>query len=310
MSGARLLRVLLVGALLVAPGAASAQELDIEAEHRRGMALREEHRDAEALEVFRALYERTQEARALARMALAEAALGSWDIAEEHLRFAMRDRHDRWVRENRRGLREQLEIIRSHPRPAQVTAPVAPPSAETTVAVETPTTVTAVPIVAAPVAPATAVPSDAPPSTGGTVEAVPAVTVPVLATAATSEGGAPRGAALRPLGIAGLALGAVGLGAGVTALLLGNSAASDWSADGCGYTRRADGLYCVGLQGTHGTMATLAPVGFVAGGLLAAGGVALLIAAPSPDARRTAQASRRWACAPGGVSSVVCAVEF
>ena len=123
MRGALPLRTLLVGALLVAPAAASTQELDIEAEHRRGVALREEHRDAEALEVFRALYERTQEARALARMALAEAALGAWDVAEEHLRAAMRDHRDRWVHHNRRGLREQLEIIRAHPR----TPPVTPP---------------------------------------------------------------------------------------------------------------------------------------------------------------------------------------
>ncbi len=86
---------------------------------------------------------------------------------------------------------------------------------------------------------------------------------------------------LRGLGIAGLVLGAVGLGAVATALLLGNSAASDWSADGCGYTRRAEGPYCVDLQGKHGTMATVAPVGFIAGVLLAGGGVALLIVAPS-----------------------------
>ncbi len=301
------LRALLLAALLVAPAAARAQELDIEAEHRRGVALRDEHRDAEALEVFRALYERTQEPRALARMALAEAALGAWDVAEEHLRAAMRDHRDRWVHHNRRGLREQLEIIRAHPRTPPVTPPVTPPSGETTVAVDTQTTVTAPPV-EAPAPTAATVPAEAPPPTGATVDAVTTVAAP--ATAVNFDGGAPRGAMLRGLGIAGLVLGAVGLGAGATALLLGNSAASDWSADGCGYTRRADGSYCVDLQGTHGTMATVAPVGFIAGGLLAAGGVALLIAAPSPVARRTAQASRRWACAPGGASSVVCAVEF
>jgi hypothetical protein len=254
MRGALPLRTLLVGALLVAPAAASAQELDIEAEHRRGVALREEHRDAEALEVFRALYERTQEARALARMALAEAALGAWDVAEEHLRAAMRDHRDRWVHHNRRGLREQLEIIRAHPR----SPPVTPPSDETPVAVDTPTTVTATPPVDAPAPTASTVPSESPPPTGATVDAVTAVAAP--ATAVNFDGGAPRGAMPRGLGIAGLVLGAVGLGAGATALLLGNSAASDWSADGCGYTRRADGAYCVGRQGTHGTMATLAPV--------------------------------------------------
>jgi len=63
-------------ALTLATGGARAQGVptqSVEAEHQRGMALFREHRDAEAREVFRALAARTNEPRALARLAATEA---------------------------------------------------------------------------------------------------------------------------------------------------------------------------------------------------------------------------------------------
>jgi hypothetical protein len=91
-----------------------AQDASAEAEHERGVQLREAGRDEEALAVFRAIDERTREPRALARMALAEGALGRWVAADEHLREAIAQRRDRWIRQNRRGLRENQRVIRRH----------------------------------------------------------------------------------------------------------------------------------------------------------------------------------------------------
>ena len=105
---------LLVGLLTLGLArAAHAQTADPEAEHQRGIALRNEHRDAEALEVFRGLYERTGEVRALARMALAEAALARWVDAETHLARAL-GTADAWVAQNRASLDVALATVRQH----------------------------------------------------------------------------------------------------------------------------------------------------------------------------------------------------
>ncbi|MDO9015428.1 MAG: PEGA domain-containing protein [Deltaproteobacteria bacterium] len=94
-------------------GAARAQTVDPEAEHQRGIALRNEHRDAEALVVFRGLYERSGEVRALARMALAEAALSRWADSEAHLQRAL-STDDAWVTQNRASLDVALATVRQH----------------------------------------------------------------------------------------------------------------------------------------------------------------------------------------------------
>lgn len=107
-------RALAAGLVALSLGrAARAQTVDPEAEHQRGIALRNEHRDAEALEVFRGLYERTGEVRALARMALAEAALSHWVEAEAHLQRALAT-PDAWVAQNRASLDAGLATVRQH----------------------------------------------------------------------------------------------------------------------------------------------------------------------------------------------------
>jgi hypothetical protein len=107
-------RALAAGLVALSLGrAAGAQTVDPEAEHQRGIALRNEHRDAEALEVFRGLYERTGEVRALARMALAEAALSRWVEAEAHLQRALAT-PDAWVAQNRASLDAGLATVRQH----------------------------------------------------------------------------------------------------------------------------------------------------------------------------------------------------
>lgn len=72
-----------------------------EDEFARGRALRAQHQDAEALAVFRALFERTHTPSALAQCGLAEGALGRWVDAEAHLAEALALPADEWVRTNR-----------------------------------------------------------------------------------------------------------------------------------------------------------------------------------------------------------------
>lgn len=125
-------RALLAGLITLGlVGPAQAQTIDPEAEHQRGIALRNEHRDAEALEVFRGLYERTGEVRALARMALAEGALSRWAEAEEHLQRALAS-SDAWVAQNRASLDAALSTVRSHLGSLTVSANV--PGAELSIA--------------------------------------------------------------------------------------------------------------------------------------------------------------------------------
>jgi hypothetical protein len=98
--------------LTTAPGWAQ-QSASVEAEHARGQTLREQHRDQEAYEVYRGLYERTREPRALARMALAEAALSRWVDAEGHLTQALAS-SDPWIGQNRVALESNLGTVRAH----------------------------------------------------------------------------------------------------------------------------------------------------------------------------------------------------
>lgn len=103
--------VLVVAALFWPLPLYAQQRLNIEAEHERGQALRAERRDAEALDVFRGIYESAHEPRALARMALAEFALQRYEIAEEHLVAALRRRGDGWIDRNRSDLENALRQI-------------------------------------------------------------------------------------------------------------------------------------------------------------------------------------------------------
>ena len=99
---------------------ASAQDISLRAEHERGLRLRDENHNEEALAVFQHIYELTREPRALARMALAEGALNRWSDAEAHLVLAVAARRDPWIHQNRAGLMQNLQVIRSHVGTVQV----------------------------------------------------------------------------------------------------------------------------------------------------------------------------------------------
>ncbi|MFO0610929.1 MAG: hypothetical protein U0324_47640 [Polyangiales bacterium] len=97
-----------------APAAAAQPSPEVEAEHAHGIELRRQQRDAEARDVFRGIYERTHEPRALARQAAAEGAMGEWVAAEEHLSAALDAAQDPWIVQNRAGLESDLAGFRAH----------------------------------------------------------------------------------------------------------------------------------------------------------------------------------------------------
>lgn len=86
----------------------------VEALERQGVAERTAHRDGAALALFQQAYELCHGARALARIGLAEKALGRWREAEEHLAAALEFRRDMFIGRNRAALTGELESVRDH----------------------------------------------------------------------------------------------------------------------------------------------------------------------------------------------------
>jgi tetratricopeptide (TPR) repeat protein len=87
---------------------------DAEARIKHGLALRRERRDAEALSEFRLANALQPSGRALAQIALAEAAVGLWVEAEETFEEVLAERGDPWIEMRRPQLEDELHQIRSH----------------------------------------------------------------------------------------------------------------------------------------------------------------------------------------------------
>ena len=109
--------MVLAAAAWAAPVAVSAQSRgardEVEAQHNQGNRLRQQGRNVEARDLFRALYERTHEPRAIIRQGLAEMALEDWLAADEHLRAGLAVTGDAFVQENRARIEEQLRVVSS-----------------------------------------------------------------------------------------------------------------------------------------------------------------------------------------------------
>ncbi|HEY2514605.1 MAG TPA: PEGA domain-containing protein [Polyangiaceae bacterium] len=110
-AGARAL--VLVLAFLV-PDVARAEDAASEALLQRGVELRRERHDAEALAVFREAYEKEHTSRALAQIALAEEALGQWRAAEDDFSGALAGGSDAWIVKHQAALEQAREVVRSH----------------------------------------------------------------------------------------------------------------------------------------------------------------------------------------------------
>jgi hypothetical protein len=91
---------------------ARAEEQDYEL-IAKGIQLRREHKDAEALEQFRRAYDLRATPKTLAQIALAEQALGDWVPAERDLTEVL-SHDDPWIAERAEALKESLTEIRAH----------------------------------------------------------------------------------------------------------------------------------------------------------------------------------------------------
>lgn len=304
---------------------ARAQAPDVESEHQLGMQLRARGHDAEAAAVFRALFDRTGEPRALARLGLAEGAMHLWVESEEHLQAALARQGDVWIAANRANLEAALRAVEQHlgrvmvrcaargatvawaERPA-VPLPLAQPLRVAAGFVELVVTAPghapatrriAVPAGTEPVVVDVALAStDAPPTPSAPSAARPPTPAP---TERPAE--APVRPWQRPLAI-GLLAGAAGsLVLGVVGGVLRQGAAARFNDGGCRlYPDRDEvsvgGSSCVDELSAAQTGEAVAIAGFVAGGALAVAGVAALVLAPTARAERPRLSA---GVSPGGV---------
>jgi hypothetical protein len=80
---------------------------------RRGLELRRQHSDVEALSLFEQAYRIRPTPRACAQMGLAEQSLGRWVDAESDLQKAF-GADDAWIARNREPLADALHFVSSH----------------------------------------------------------------------------------------------------------------------------------------------------------------------------------------------------
>jgi len=99
----------LVLALSVLSPVAQAQSAEVLIQ--QGLQLRRQHRDAEALQHFQDAHALNQSAQALAQIALAEQALGSYVEAETHLQQALSLQGDVWIGSRAPQLQQALAQI-------------------------------------------------------------------------------------------------------------------------------------------------------------------------------------------------------
>jgi hypothetical protein len=107
-------RAIVLCSALLATADVRAQAGPADAHIRRGLELREQGNDEQALAEFQQAYESSHSARAEAQMGMAEQALGRWLDAEAHMREALAATADRWIAQHRAGLQSTYEAIASH----------------------------------------------------------------------------------------------------------------------------------------------------------------------------------------------------
>ncbi len=105
--------------------AAVSVEVQSEALITRGVSLRTQQRDAEALALFEQANTIFPSPRAMAQIAFAEQALNRWVLAERHLREAMAATTDPWIVRNATALHAAIAAIDVHLGRLEVVANVA-----------------------------------------------------------------------------------------------------------------------------------------------------------------------------------------
>jgi hypothetical protein len=269
----------------------------------RGVELRREGNDAEALAVFEDAYAKKPAARALAQIALAHQALGHWVLAEATLADAFADTTDPWVAENRAPLTEALARIRRHLGWLDVTTNVADASLSVdgaTVGVlpqASPVRLVAGQVVVELRKPgydsvrrAVEIPSDGraretipmtasleAPTAGVTPSPVPGVTVSVRASHAEEPA-----SARRTWGWVALATGSALLAGGVVASVVREYEAQAYNDDSrCFYGSESRDERCGGHRSAAEAATGLAIAGYASGAVAAGLGIFLLSSAPA-----------------------------
>lgn len=108
-AGARLALWVLLGLLSSTQAARADRGAEL---LERGLDLREQGRDAEALPLFEEAYRLSPTPRALAQIGLVQQALGEWVEAERRLVAALEATSDGWIRRHRKPLSEALAAVR------------------------------------------------------------------------------------------------------------------------------------------------------------------------------------------------------
>jgi len=294
-------------------------EEEAEALITRGIELREQHKDDEALGVFKNALSKSPTPRARAQVALAEQALGLWVLAEHDLANALSVPSDPWIAKNQAALEGALAIIRRHLGSLDVrgqegaevvldgvplgTLPLREPLRveagrrvleirakgfySTTRTLEVPAGGIARETVTLVVMPPDADPNGRP---GTTVLPDP-------------DPGRTQRLLGWTLAGSGVALGITG----TVAILVRKGIVDDYN-DACPGLGAAQPASCEDKIDSARTWLTVSVVTYVAGGLFLVGGVILAATAKSPE-KPAAQTTTGFACAPG-IGGVMCAGRF
>lgn len=94
--------------------AVTAISADVEALLRKGIDLRKQGREREALAVFEQCAQVERSPRVIAQIGLAEQALGLWSRAADHLKEALAAAADPWIKKNERALKDSFAVVQEH----------------------------------------------------------------------------------------------------------------------------------------------------------------------------------------------------
>jgi hypothetical protein len=292
---------------------------EVEAHLQRGVALRREGRDVEAVVEFESAHRIAPSPRTAGQLGLALQASGDWVRGYEMLREATGARGDGWVERNRAALETALHVAEEHVGTVDVRGniegaqvllddrvqgelPLARPitvligahrltvrragfaTVERSVQVR-PGELSRESIVLEPSQGALG------PSPG---DAIPQAREPFAATSAASPGADPPWPWFT-VGLAGAIVGGVAAGGGGVALLQRNTAAMRYN-DSCFAGLLVESASCAGLRSQVGTFEAASFGLFITGGILAATGIVLMVL-PRPTGARP-RATVSWS--PGG----------
>ncbi len=307
----RVLVLAIAVALALAPRMARAE--DAEQLVARGLELRKQGKDDQALVLFRRADEIAPSPRTRAQVALAEQALGIWVSAEAHLSAALDARDDAWIDKNRVALTAALDVVKQHVGSLEVLGGA--PGAEVVV---DGARIGVLPM-SAPwrvevgrrsleirargyhsASRATEIVAGR--TTRETIELVredPAVSSPSVANPPKIVAPSEPGSTQRVLGWVGVGTGAALLVTGVIAVVARQGAVGSYNDDAScpGRGSAQQPAACQDYISTANSWRTVSIVGFIGGGALTVGGVILLATAPSAKVPASTAAS----CGPAGL---------